>query len=397
MKNQLLHTPEGVRDIYNEECEKKLELQDRLHKALKRHGYHSIQTPTFEFFDIFGKEVGTIPSSELYKFFDREGNTLVLRPDITPSIARSAAKYFMDEDMPIRLSYMGNTFINNHSYQGRLKESTQLGAELIGDDTVDGDAEMIAMAIDALKSSGLKNFQISVGHVEFFRGLMEAAGLSEEQEEVIRELIANKNFFGVEEEISDCSMNQNLKELFGMLGTIYDNAASFEEAKTYAADYPKVYKAIRRLEDLDAVLKVYDVDKYVTYEFGMLSSYHYYTGVIFAGYTYGSGEPIVKGGRYDKLLTYFGKDAASIGFAIVVDQLMAAISRQKIEITVKHDNQLIVYKPEYRREAVEKAIALRAKDCNVELIAWAMDKSKADYEAYALRNQIAELTFMDGE
>ena len=397
MKNQLLHTPEGVRDIYNEECEKKLELQDRLHKALKRHGYHSIQTPTFEFFDIFGKEVGTIPSSELYKFFDREGNTLVLRPDITPSIARSAAIYFMDEDMPIRLSYMGNTFINNHSYQGRLKESTQLGAELIGDDTVDADAEMIAMAIDALKSSGLRDFQISVGHVEFFRGLMEAAGLSEEQEEVIRELIANKNFFGVEEEISDCSMNQNLKELFGMLGTIYDNAASFEEAKTYAADYPKVYKAIRRLEDLDAVLKIYGVDKYVTYEFGMLSSYHYYTGVIFAGYTYGSGEPIVKGGRYDKLLTYFGKDAASIGFAIVVDQLMAAISRQKIEITVKHDNQLIVYKPEYRGEAVKKAIALRAKDCNVELIAWAMDKSKADYEAYALRNQIAELTFMDGE
>lgn len=397
MKNQLLHTPEGVRDIYNEECEKKLELQDRLHKALKRHGYHSIQTPTFEFFDIFGKEVGTIPSSELYKFFDREGNTLVLRPDITPSIARSAAKYFMDEDMPIRLSYMGNTFINNHSYQGRLKESTQLGAELIGDDTVDADAEMIAMAIDALKSSGLKDFQISVGHVEFFRGLMEAAGLSEEQEEVIRELIANKNFFGVEEEISDCSMNQNLKELFGMLGTIYDNAASFEEAKTYAADYPRVYKAIRRLEDLDAVLKIYGVDKYVTYEFGMLSSYHYYTGVIFAGYTYGSGESVVKGGRYDKLLTYFGKDAASIGFAIVVDQLMAAISRQKIEIIVKHDNQLIVYKPEYRREAVKKAIALRAKDCNVELIAWAIDKSKADYEAYALRNQIAELTFMDGE
>lgn len=397
MKNQLLHTPEGVRDIYNEECEKKLELQNRLHKALKRHGYHSIQTPTFEFFDIFGKEVGTIPSSELYKFFDREGNTLVLRPDITPSIARSAAKYFMDEEMPIRLSYMGNTFINNHSYQGRLKESTQLGAELIGDDTVDADAEMIAMAIDALKSSGLKDFQISVGHVEFFRGLMEAAGLSEEQEEVIRELIANKNFFGVEEEIFDCSMNQNLKELFGMLGTIYDNAVSFEEAKTYAADYPRVYKAIRRLEDLDAVLKIYGVDKYVTYEFGMLSSYHYYTGVIFAGYTYGSGEPVVKGGRYDKLLTYFGKDAASIGFAIVVDQLMAAISRQKIEITVKHDNQLIVYKPEYRREAVKKAIALRAKDCNVELIAWAMDKSKADYEAYALRNQIAELTFMDGE
>ena len=129
MKNQLLHTPEGVRDIYNEECEKKLELQNRLHKALKRHGYHSIQTPTFEFFDILGKKVGTIPSSELYKFFDREGNTLVLRPDITPSIARSAAKYFMDEDMPIRLSYMGNP-LNHCSLMRQLPWQSSLHRHL---------------------------------------------------------------------------------------------------------------------------------------------------------------------------------------------------------------------------------------------------------------------------
>lgn len=94
MKNQLLHTPEGVRDIYNEECEKKLVLQEKLRLTLKRHGYHSIQTPAFEFFDIFGKEIGTTPSKELYKFFDREGNTLVLRPDITPSIARACEVFY---------------------------------------------------------------------------------------------------------------------------------------------------------------------------------------------------------------------------------------------------------------------------------------------------------------
>ena len=94
MRRQLLHTPEGVRDIYNTECEKKLILQDNLHQKLRQYGYHPIQTPTFEFFDIFGREIGTTPSKDLYKFFDREGNTLVLRPDITPSIARSAAKYF---------------------------------------------------------------------------------------------------------------------------------------------------------------------------------------------------------------------------------------------------------------------------------------------------------------
>ena len=199
MKKQLLHTPEGVRDIYNEECEKKLLLQSDLLGILKGYGYHPIQTPTFEFFDIFGKEIGTTPSKELYKFFDREGNTLVLRPDMTPSIARAAAKYFMDEDMPIRLCYMGNTFINNSSYQGRLKESTQLGAELIGDSTVDADAEILSMTVECLQKAGLKDFQLSVGHADFFQGLVEAAGISEEDEEELRELLANKNFFGVEE------------------------------------------------------------------------------------------------------------------------------------------------------------------------------------------------------
>ena len=174
MKRQLLHTPEGVRDIYNDECEKKLILQDELLKVQKQYGYHPIQTPTFEFFDTFGREIGTTPSKDLYKFFDREGNTLVLRPDITPSIARCAAMYFGEEKMPIRLCYMGNTFLNNSSYQGRLKESTQLGAELLGDSTVDADAEIIAMVIDCLKKAGLKEFQLSVGHAEFFRGLTDA-------------------------------------------------------------------------------------------------------------------------------------------------------------------------------------------------------------------------------
>ncbi len=96
---KILHTPEGVRDIYNRECEQKLALQKKLHRVIKSYGYRDIETPTFEFFDVFSKEIGTIPSRELYKFFDREGETLVLRPDFTPSIARAAAKYYVDEDI----------------------------------------------------------------------------------------------------------------------------------------------------------------------------------------------------------------------------------------------------------------------------------------------------------
>ena len=125
---QKLHTPEGVRDIYNKECETKLALQRKLSKVLHLYGYQDIQTPTFEYYEVFRKEIGSTSTQELYKFFDREGNILALRPDITPSVARAAATLFESEDMPIRLCYAGNTFINHSSYQGRLKENTQLGA-----------------------------------------------------------------------------------------------------------------------------------------------------------------------------------------------------------------------------------------------------------------------------
>lgn len=196
---QLFHTPEGVRDVYGTECAKKLYLQRKMEKIFHAYGYQSIETPTFEFFDVFGKQVGTTPSRELYKFFDREGNTLVLRPDFTPSIARAASMYYHQEDMPIRLCYSGNTFVNRSSYQGRLKESTQMGVELLGDASVDGDGEIIAMTVELLKAAGLKEFQISIGQVDFFKALVDDSGMSEETIQELRQLISNKNYFGVEE------------------------------------------------------------------------------------------------------------------------------------------------------------------------------------------------------
>lgn len=397
MRQQLLHTPEGVRDIYNGECEKKMVLQDHLRSTLKNYGYHFIETPTFEFFDIFGKEIGTIPSRELYKFFDREGNTLVLRPDMTPSIARCAVKYYMDEDLPIRLCYMGNTFINNNSYQGRLKENTQLGAELIGADSVDADAEIIAMAVECLLTSGLKEFQLGIGHVGFLQGLMDAAGLDEEREEELKDLIANKNFFGVEEFVANLSLAPELKQMFGKIGTFYNSAEDLAEVKQLAAGYDKILHALERLEKLDEVLKLYGVDKYVSYELSVISKYHYYTGIIFAGYTFGSGEPIVKGGRYDKLLKYFGKDAPAIGFAIASDQLLAAIQRQKTEITTDKDYQLLLYPKQLQKEAILKAQELRKNGALIELLCMDETKSKEDYQAYADRTGMTKITYMDGE
>lgn len=395
MKRKLLHTPEGVRDIYNEECEIKQVLKGRLKETMGQYGYHIIQTPTFEFFDIFGKEIGTTPSKELYKFFDREGNTLVLRPDITPSVARAAAKYFSEIDMPIRLYYMGNTFTNNSSYQGRLKENTQLGGELMGDNSVEGDGEILSLAIECLKAAGLKDFQLSVGHADFFLGLVEAAGLKEEDEEELRELISNKNFFGVDEMVSKWDMDESLRALFRMLGGSFFSIEELADARALAVNYPKVLSAVVRLEELHKVLEVYGVDKYVSYEPGLISNYQYYTGIIFSGYTFGTGEPILKGGRYDKLLHHFGKDAPAIGFAVVLDQLMLALSRQKIKIEISHPGEMIVYSKDRAVDAVLAAKKIRDNGGCAELFAMDSGKSREDYRQYCEKNHIGKLTILD--
>ncbi|MCD8379495.1 MAG: ATP phosphoribosyltransferase regulatory subunit, partial [Lachnospiraceae bacterium] len=202
MNANILHTPEGVRDLYGSELRRKYQVMNAVRQTIDSFGYDPMETPTFEFFDVFSREVGTTPSRDLYKFFDKDGNTLVMRPDFTPPIARCAAKYFLKDNCPLRISYEGSTFTNVKSLQGKLQEVTQMGAELLQDASVQADAEIIALVVEALRACGLENFQISVGHMEYFKGLCEEAGLQYETEIALREAISAKNIFAAEELLS---------------------------------------------------------------------------------------------------------------------------------------------------------------------------------------------------
>ena len=218
-----------------------------------------------------------------------------------------------------------------------------------------------------------------------------------ENGEKLRSLIMNNNFFGVESFIEERHLEDGLKQLFSVIGRIYPSAEAFQEAKAAARRYPKIHAAMEHLEKLHSLLLLYGIDKYISFELGVISSYKYYSGILFHGYTFGSGEPVVKGGRYDRLLKHFGKDAPAVGFVIVTDQLLAALSRQKIKTPIEHSCQLVVYEEAYREDAVVYARKQRTAGCSVELLLKAPDRTRADYEAYAKRNQIARVQFMDGE
>ncbi len=358
MGKKLVHTPEGVRDIYGDEYARKLQLENFIMGKVRSFGYEDIQTPTFEFFDVFSKEVGTTPSRELYKFFDKDGNTLVLRPDFTPSMARCAAKYFMDEDVPIRFCYSGNTFANNSNLQGRLKEATQMGAELIGEGSVEADGEMAAMVIEALLSTGLKDFQLSIGNVEYFKGICMEAGLDEETELELREFISGKNYFGAEDLLREKRVPGEYREALLQVTDLFGAYEALEQAKLLVHN-ERSLNAVKRLEALYQVLCCYGAEKYVSFDLGMLSKYNYYTGVIFKAYTYGVGDAIVKGGRYDTLLGRFGKEAPAIGFMVVIDDLMAALERQSIEVALPPKAEVMEYCADTYKEVLARAQQLR--------------------------------------
>ena len=319
---RIFHTPEGVRDIYNGECSQKRKVQEKIHRVFHQYGYEDIETPTFEYFEVFSREVGTIPSKELYKFFDREGNTLVLRPDFTPSVSRACATYFSPDKEPVSLCYTGNTFINNTSYRGHLKETTQMGVERIGDESADADAELLAMTVECLLAAGLTEFQVSVGQVDYFKSLLKEAELGPEAEERLRVLISQKNSFGVEEFVEEQKLKDSMQKAFTEIPQMFGSEEVLKKAR---------------------------------------SKYQYYTGIIFQAYTYGTGEPMIKGGRYNGLMKHFGKPAASIGFAIEVDNLLLALSSQKLLSEKEEKPEVIEYEPQDRAQAIKEAQKLRAE------------------------------------
>lgn len=390
----LLFTPEGVRDIYGEDCEKRDAIQHEIHAIMKLYGFKNIQTPTFEFFDIFNRERGTVRSADMFKFFDQYNNTLVLRPDMTPSIARCVAKYYEKEEMQIRLCYTGNTFTRLSGYQGKMSEVTQIGAELMNDASSDADGEMIAMTIESLQKVGLTEFKVDIGHADLFRGLIEETDFTAEEIEQLKNYLSNKNIFAVEDMLEHKSISPDVKDLLLRMPDLFGGI----ETITYAKERTKnqrALKALNRLEKIYQILQSIGLEEHITFDLGMLSHYEYYTGVIFKAYSYGTGDAIVTGGRYDNLVQQFGKQTPAIGLAFVLDQLMEALQNQGTDIDARELDYLILYRSANREKALHLASELRSQHKPTRLMRKDAETSLTEYKEYGRRNEVHSIFYID--
>ena len=251
---------------------------------------------------------------------------------------------------------------------------------------------MLAMVVDGLKKTGLKEFQVSIGHVDFIQSLFEATSLDEEQKEEIRTLIANRNFFGVEEILDHYEIADQVKEAFHQLPELTGGPEILADAGRIAPG-EAARLAVERLRQIYDLLKIYGVEDHVTFDLSMSGSYGYYTGIIFRAYTYGTGDAVVRGGRYDHLLEKFGKKTPSIGFAIILDELMSALDRQKIKVETGHRN-LLVYTDATEQWAISLARTFRAKGKNVEMMKRNSWDERETFEAYGKRSSVASMLYL---
>ena len=272
-------------------------------------------------------------------------------------------------------------------------EVTQMGAELIGDGSVEADAELIALVAECLLGAGLTEFQVSIGHVDFFKSLLREARLTEEMELELREFISNKNIYGVRELLEPLPLASALKEAFAAIPDLFGSVEILEKADACAVT-EDARRALERLKKIYGLLACYGYEKYVAFDLGVVSKYRYYTGIIFQAYTYGTGDAVAKGGRYDTLMDHFGKSAPATGFAFVLDRLMNALSRQKVQMDTGADRTLIVYRASRSEEAIRMAMELRRQGRTAELMP---EQIGRDYEAYAEKNGVREIRYVKGE
>ncbi|MBE6008253.1 MAG: ATP phosphoribosyltransferase regulatory subunit [Lachnospiraceae bacterium] len=365
MKNNRIHTPFGVRDMLYDECMVKKTITAKIDKVFRGYGYKEVETPTFEYIEVFSDEkMGGTSPQDMYKISDRDGAVLALRSDMTPPIARVAATVYAEEKI-MRFSYFGNAFRFNASFQGKLSEFSQAGVELMGANSAQADAEVLAVACESLMASGLKDFKIMVGEVDFFKGVLKETGLSEEDCITLQELVANRNYVGVEQMIEKHSLNATTEELLRNLPRLVGGADVLEKAARYTNDAGAL-ASLEKMKRIYDVLRFYDVDKYISFDLGMVNRLNYYTGIIFRGYTYGSGYSVIDGGRYDNLVELYGKKMPSVGFCIKINEIITALSRQEINVVEEPVRALFACDHEAVETAVRSADMYRKKGMIVE-------------------------------
>ncbi|WP_313804440.1 ATP phosphoribosyltransferase regulatory subunit [Cytobacillus sp.] len=383
----MFEKPLGMRDTLPVVYERKQKIRLSIEKEMKSWGYQFMETPTLEYYETVGAASATL-DQQLFKLLDQQGQTLVMRPDMTAPIARVAASKLLKNDLPIRLAYSANVFRAQQREGGRPAEFEQIGVECIGDSTISADGEGIALMIHSLQAAGLEDFRLSIGHIGFVQTLFLQILGTEDRVEALTRYLYEKNYVGYQEHVKELALSsidkQRLLDLLNLRGRSQIIEKAFDLLEN---DIGK--RAITELQQLWEIISDFGLETKVSFDLTLVSHMSYYTGIVFEVFAGNVGFPIGNGGRYDLLLQKFGKQAGATGFAIRMDRLLEALDADGEEFECA---SCVLFSPERRREAFEYAQKQRQVGIKVVL----QDISGVK-DIDACTSRYADITFLVGK
>ena len=374
--NSVLKIPYGTRDFLPAEAAGKRVVETRLAELFAQWGYEEVVTPSIEYLDTLGLGSSQNIGDHLFKLFDKSNQTLALRHEMTTPIARLVSTRLQDSPLPLKLSYISSVFRYEQTQAGRQCEFYQAGVELMGPGSPATDAEVVALAVTGLLRSGLTEFTVCLGQVEFLNGILNQYRLSEQEQADLKAAMERRNLVELNQLVDELNLPENAKQVLKELPLLNGGEDLLKQAYDMALN-EQSRRALDNLAEIYRLLKAYKVEQYVRFDLGIIRDFSYYTGMVFEVYAPGLGYPLCGGGRYDHLLADFGTACPATGFALGIERILLAIERQKLPMHSLPRDVYVGYAAGKETTAIERAAQLREQGKSVELAVSSQTEAEA--------------------
>ena len=344
-----MRLPAGVRDWLPGELARKREIEQKIRSIFTRWKYREVLTPGFERFDVLESGLGEALTEETFRFTDRQANALALRPEMTTPIARLVSTRMRDEPLPLRLSYVAPAYRYEEPQEGRMREFTQAGVELIGSSGDDADAEALFMAVETLNEVGLGDACFDINDAHVVDGVLESAGVPASERSRCKAWIAQRNVVAL------AAYGERIVEFALLRG----GREALERVRPMCVT-PASQAGLARLERLLSRAAELGIESRINVDFALLRDLEYYTGLVFEGYVEELGFSLCGGGRYDGLLPRFGFDVPAIGWTCGIERILTALERRGSRL----DGRLTIAVP---KGALFDDAALRLRASGIEV------------------------------
>ncbi len=357
--------PRGTRDFLFEDMEERKYVENTIRNVVENYGFKEIKTPIFEDLELFTAKSGEGIKEEIYHFQDKGGRDLALRPELTASVSRLYNNNLKKAAKPLKMYYFGSCFRYERPQAGRFRQFWQFGIEVIGGTPIYNEAEIIAMANEALQKVGLKNYEVAIGHLGIIKGVLNHLNVS--PEDVTRTIasIDKEDYELLENILNEYEISQEYKDIINEIININGTRSDLESLKTIVEGIEESYDALCQLIDTLKVIETFGFDDY-TVKLSIARGLDYYTGIVFEVYVpdLGAEKQITGGGTYNLTALFDSEEVESTGFAFGFDRIMEAYHKQKLEMQKNDANKVLVVpvKKEFKLDAIKVAQELRSNN-----------------------------------